>query len=103
MAAATSSVVTLVDVHKVGARQLITKEVTLVLSSQGGLTNNVSATILGFRKIVSAAGFRDSNSVFVGAAPSFDGSKLVFYALETNGNPTDISATVKGLVTGLQD
>lgn len=103
MAALTSSGVTVNGTWKeagTNSRLLLVKDVTLVLSSQGGLTNSVGADLFGMTKIVDCSLFRDSSSVVVGACPSWDREKLVFYALETDGNPADISATVRGIVKG---
>lgn len=103
MAALTSAGVTVNDVWKEGApngRKFKALDVTLVLSSQGGLTNNIPASLFGLASIKSARGFRDSSSVAVTAGPSYDGLYLVFYTVETNGNPADKTATYKGIVVG---
>lgn len=103
MAALTSSGVTVNDIWTEGGRngrKFLVKDVTLVLSSQGGLTNNIPASLFGMRTIKSARSFRDSSSVAVTAAPSYDGAYLVFYTIETNGNPADKSATYRGIVVG---
>lgn len=107
MAALTSAGVTVNDTWKEGgtnSRRFLAKDVTIVLSSQGGLTNNVPASLFGMSRIVSARAFRDSSSVAVGAGPSYDGTTagnyLVFYTLETNGNPADKTATYRGIVVG---
>lgn len=77
-------------------------DVTLALSSQGGLTNFVGRSLFGLRTIEGASLFRDSSSVVVVAGPSWDKTKLVFYTAETNGNPADKTATVRGVVWGLE-
>ena len=103
MAAVAQSAVTVNDTWKGGgttSRRYLYKDVTIVLSSQGGLTNYVGASLFGMTKIKRAYGFRDSSSVAVGAGPSYDESKLVFYTVETNGNPADKSATYRGIVFG---
>lgn len=103
MAALTSSGVTVNDSWNESGnnnRKFRAKDVTLVLSSQGGLTNNIPASLFGMTKISSARAFRDSSSVAVYAGPSYDGSYLVFYTIETNGNPADKSATYRGVVVG---
>jgi hypothetical protein len=103
MAAVAKSAVTQNDAWNEGGnngRKFRAQDVTLVLSSQGGLTNNVPATIFGLSKITSARSFRDSNSVAVAAGPSYDGLYLVFYTIETNGSPADKSATYRGIVVG---
>lgn len=109
MAALTSAGVTVNDTWKEGgtnSRRFLVKDVTLVLSSQGGLTNNIPASLFGMRNLISARSFRDSSSVAVAAGPSWDGTThgayLVFYTAETNGNPADKSATYRGIVAGLE-
>lgn len=105
MAALTSSGVTFNEIWKTGrtgTRYYKALDVTLVLSSQGGLTNNIPASLFGLSKITSAHGFRDSSSVAVGAGPSYDGAYLVFYTLETDGNPADQTGTFKGIIEGVE-
>ena len=81
-------------------------DVTLILSSQGGLTNNIPVSLLGFARITDAWGFRDTSSVSVHAGPNLsstlNGTLLVFYTIETNGNPADKSATYRGFVRGIE-
>lgn len=103
MAALTSSGVTVHAAWNEGgnnSRKFRALDVTLVLSSQGGLTNNIPATLFGFTKVKGARGFRDSSSVAVAAGPSWDENYLVFYTVETNGNPADKTATYRGIVVG---
>lgn len=102
MAALTSTGVTVNEVWYSGdiQRQLKCLDVNLVLSSQGGLTNSVGAALFGLTTIEECSLFRDASSVVVGAAPSYARNKLVFYALETNGNPADVTVTVRGIVKG---
>jgi hypothetical protein len=103
MAAVARSAVTFNDAWNEGGnnnRKFRAQDVTIVLSSQGGLTNNVPASIFGLSKITSARSFRDSSSVAVHAGPSYDGAYLVFYTIETNGTPADKSATYRGVVVG---
>src|SRR5690242_9466245 len=104
MAALTSSGVTINDVWYNGDRQRTLKcvDVTLVLSSQGGLTNYIGASLFGMSSIKESSGFRDSSSVAVATGPSYDGTKLVTYAIETNGNPADKSVTIRGVVRGTE-
>lgn len=104
MADLTSSGITVHDVWKEGGtsgRKFLAKDVTLVLSSQGGLTNKIPKALFGMTKIVGARSFRDADSVAVTAGPSYDGANLVFYTVETNGNPADKTATYRGIVVGL--
>ena len=114
MATLTASSVTLngffYDGARVGSRHKVC-DVTLVLSSQGGLTNNIPASLFGLSTITEAFSFRDSSSNLYLAAPSWDGTTtgayLVFYAI-TNATdasrnaPADITATVRGKVVGIE-
>lgn len=105
MAALTSAEVTKHDIWKTdrtSSRYNKAVDATLVLSSQGGLTNNIPASLFGLSKITAAHGFRDSSSVAVGAGPSWDGAYLVFYTLETNGSPADQTGTFRGIVEGVE-
>lgn len=102
MGAVAASAVTVNEVWYSGdvQRGLKCLDVNIVLSTQGGLTNSVGASLFGLTTIEECSLFRDSSSVVVGAAPSYARNKLVFYALETNGNPADVSVTVRGIVKG---
>lgn len=104
MAALTSSGVTINEVWYNGDKQRMLKclDVTLVLSTQGSITTNtIAASLFGLNTIEECSAlFRTSTSVAVGAWPSYSGSLLVFGALETNGNPADVSVTVRGIVRG---
>lgn len=85
-------------------------DVTLTLSSQGGLTNNIPASLFGMSRILKAEGFRDTSSVRREFGPNLSstlvGTLLVAYD-NTNAtdaqreNPADITATVRGLVYGI--
>src|SRR5688572_3192765 len=91
------------EVWKTGGtsgRRLKAIDVNLELSSQGGLTNSIAASLFGLSTIEEASGFRDSSSVAVAAGPSYDRTKLVFYAVETNGNPADVTGTFRGIIKG---
>ncbi len=109
MGALTSSGVTINDIWYENAevhskRKAV--DVTLVLSSQGGLSNNIPASLFGLTRITHARSFRDTSSVAVTFGPNLsstlDGTLLVAYAVETNGSPADISATVRGTVVGVE-
>jgi hypothetical protein len=103
MAALTSAGITVHDVWREGgtnSRRFLVKEVTLVLSSQGGLTNNIPATLFGMRKIKYALGFRDtSNDTRYDMIPDKSGSYLVSTTPDA-GSVADVSATIKGIVVG---
>ena len=114
MSALTSSGVTINDIYMEGdfvnsKRKVL--NVTLVLSSQGGLTNNIPASLFGLSAITEARGFRTSSSVKYDAGPSYDGTTagayLVFYDATnatdaSRNNPADITATVRGTVIGIE-
>ena len=98
MAALTSDNVTVeVGWNAVGTTQIKYKLLTLVLSSQGGATNTVDASTIGFNRILgSGLAQKSDNLVGLPTAPSYDGSKLFFYnpAQATDANrddPADVS------------
>lgn len=102
MAALTSAGVTVNATWKEGGtngRRFLAKDVTLVLSSQGGVTNNVPAALFGMTKIDGARNFRNSSGIKVEAWPNYLGTLLSF-AAAGSGTPADISATVRGIVVG---
>jgi len=83
------------------------KQLTLVLSSQGGATNTVDASTLGFSKLLaSSMAQKSDDALAVHTAPSYDGSKLFFYnpAQATDANrddPADVSGTFRVTVWGV--
>lgn len=87
--------------------QVKTKQLTLVLSSQGGATNTVDATTLGFTKLLgSTMAQKSDDALALHTCPSYDGSKLFFYnpAQATDANrddPADVSGTFRVLVWGV--
>lgn len=87
--------------------RLKTKQLTLVLSSQGGASNTVDASTLGFTKLLSSTMAQKSDDALaLHTAPSYDGSKLFFYnpAQATDANrddPADVTGTFRVMVTGL--
>jgi hypothetical protein len=93
--------------EKPGSKQKVV-DVTLILNSQGGLTNNIPASLLGFQKITQAWGFRDASSVARTFGPnlssSLNGTLLVAYTVETNGSPADVGSptTFRGYVKGVE-
>lgn len=84
-----------------------TKQLTVVLSSQGGATNTVGAAALGFTKILgSSSAQKSDNSLLAPTAPSYDGSTLFFYDNSnatdaTRDAPVDLSGTFRLLVWGV--
>lgn len=82
------------------------KSLTLVLSSQGGATNTVDASTLGFGIILgSTMAQKSDDALALPTAPSYDGSKLFFYnpAQATDANrddPADVTGTFRVTVWG---
>lgn len=81
-------------------RRFLVKDVTLALTANGSLANNIPASLFGMTKIDYSRSFRDSSSNVLSTAPSYDGSYLVFATAETAGTPIDQTATVRGIVAG---
>jgi hypothetical protein len=87
--------------------QLKTKQLTLVLSSQGGATNTVDASTLGFTDILgSTMAQKSDDALALPTCPSYDGSKLFFYnpANATDASrddPADVTGTFRVLVWGV--
>lgn len=83
-------------------RREFVRDVTLALTGQGGTTNKILASTLGFLRVLDATGERDSNNNVISASPSFDGTFIVLTVLGA-GTPADSSATVRMLVHGNVD
>lgn len=87
--------------------RLKTKQLTLVLSSQGGASNTIDASTLGFTKIItSTMAQKSDDALALPTAPSYDGSKLFFYnpAQATDASrddPADVTGTFRVAVTGI--
>lgn len=90
----------------VNGKDLSARQVTLVLTGQGGSTNKILATVLGLSKIEQAHAFvKSDDTKMYPATPSYDGSFLCLNDLTqaTDANralPADITATVRGVVKG---
>lgn len=84
-----------------------TKQLTLVLSSQGGATNTVDASTLGFTKVIGCSNAQISDDATIRpVAPSYDGSKLFFYSLAQatdadRPKPADVTGTFRLTVWGV--
>lgn len=83
------------------------REVTLVLTGQGSLTNKIPASVLELTKIEQAGAFRTSADKIVLATPSYDGLNLTLYDVQnatdaSRDDPADFTATVRGVVKGYQ-
>jgi hypothetical protein len=76
-------------------------DVTLVLTGQGGTTNKILAALFGMTAIRRAHSFRDSTENIIVASPSYDGTYLTLKAAATAA-PADVTATVKGVVLGIE-
>lgn len=84
-------------------RRITAYQVQLVLSTQGGATNNIPASVIGNLVTVLAAspGVYSDNSKIVPMAPSADGTLLLVGGGSSNA-PQDISATVNCTVWGYE-
>lgn len=87
------------------SRLFLFKDVTLVLTGQGGLTNSIAASLFGLTTIVGVRDVRDSNSLLIQAGPSYDRSKLVLYKqdfpVQTDYVVTGANGAANITVTGL--
>lgn len=73
---------------------------TITLSSQGGATNYIAASELGFVEIFeSSHAIADDNSEAVATSPSYDRSKLFF--LDDAQEPVDVTDTYRLVVSGI--
>jgi len=111
MAALASSAVT---VYKsgyqvmLGGARLTIKRLTLVLTGQGGSTNTIDASTLGFTEMLSCSNATaDDDGFLYPAMVSYNGSKIFLTDMSKNEAntatrdvPTDITDTVRITVTG---
>ena len=101
MAALTASGVTLLESWSEGdvtGKRLTCKRVSLVLSTQGGATNNIPVSLFGFNKLIDASSFmQDDNTNFLFAAPS---ANQLLLLLGVATAPADVSGTYVGVVRG---
>lgn len=108
MAALATSAVTIVRGWKQPGTgvQFVTKQLTLVLTGQGGTTDTIDASTLGFQTIVSCSNAISSdNASIVVAVPAYDGSKIFLanLAQATDANrddPANITGTYRLTITG---
>jgi len=113
MAALASSAVTVLkatNLVALGAPRLTTKRLTIVLTGQGGGTNTIGATALGFTSFVDCSNAITSDDGFIfPASVSYDGAtiRLIDVSNATDATrdvPSDIpsssSLTVRITVTG---
>lgn len=103
MADLAQSAVTIVRAWSEGGvtgKELSCRQVTLVLTTQGGATNKIPASVLSLSKIEQASAFTgDADDLIYVAAPSYDGSFLMLKAAGTNA-PADYADTIRGVVKG---
>jgi hypothetical protein len=109
MAALAAGAVTVLSSWRSGLippRQVKVAHLELALTGQGGATNTISASVLGFTTILKSGPVQtDDNSAVYMAAPSYDGKKLFLYDLSnvtdaTRDAPADITDTVRLVVEG---
>lgn len=84
-------------------RRNVAKRVTLTLTGQGGLTNQITAEALGLQKLLDSGNAVDSTQeqVYVGVV-SVDGSFLILVpAMQTAQAPGDVTDTVTLTVKGI--
>ena len=80
-------------------------EAQVALSSQGGETNNIPASVFGLTYIRECTCFVSSTNKLVLATPSYDGTLLLIFnmAQATDANrvdPADVTFTVRVVVKG---
>lgn len=108
MAAVAQSAVTINDswVEASSGPTLKCVDATLVLSSQGGLTNSIGAALFGMTRIRECSNASDSAaSLLLVAAPSYDRTKVCIYQMTnatdaTRTTPADVSLTIRLIVRG---
>ncbi len=89
-----------------GTKTVAHKRLTLTLTGQGGATNTIDATTLGFTKLLSCSNATaDDNGFLYPAMVSYDGSKIYLTDMSnatdaTRDVPVDITDVVRITVTG---
>lgn len=111
MAAVLASAVTINDVWYTAdtGRQLKVVDATIVLSSQGGLTNSIGAALFGMNRVRGTVGpgVDSVGSLAYPLAPSYDRTLLCVYDLTnatdaTRATPADITKTIRVIVQGTE-
>lgn len=109
MAALASSAVTVLSATNLvalGSPRLTIKRLTLVLTGQGGATNTIGATALGFTSFIGCTNATaDDNGFLYPAMVSYDGTKIFLTDMSnatdaTRDVPADITDTVRITITG---
>lgn len=79
--------------------RFVTKDLTLVLTGQGGTTNKILASTLGFSAIRKVHSAVVSDGTHLNAAPSYDRSYITL-AAKGSGTPADQTLTARLIVVG---
>jgi hypothetical protein len=95
MATLASSAVTLVTATTTKVPpKLTTRVLKLVLTGEGGLTNTITAAVLGVKKILSCSNLYDkTNGVIYKAAPNETGSLLLLSATTATYDDPDVTVS----------
>lgn len=81
-------------------KKYVFRELTIVLSSQGGATNNIPAVQIGFTFIAGcASAVKSDNSAILPCSPSANGTLLLFGGGASNA-PADTTGTYNITVWG---
>lgn len=108
MAALASSAVTINKSwleQRLGSMQIKCREVTLVLTGQGGTTNTIPASVLGLTSIEEVSNAVSDGNTIYPCAPSYDGTAVIVSdaasATAANHiNAADLTDTVRLIVKG---
>lgn len=107
MAALASGAVTVHESTMIpGTKPIRIKRLTLVLTGQGGASNTISASTLGFVRLLGCTNATaDDDGFLYPAMVSYDGSKLFLTDMSgatdaTRDVPTDITDTIRITITG---
>lgn len=79
--------------------KFVVKDLTLVLTGQGGATNKILASTLGFTAVLDVRSAVISTGVHLNAAPSYDRSYITL-AAKGSGTPADQTLTLRLIVVG---
>lgn len=85
-----------------GGKLIKVRQVTMVLTGQGGTTNTIAAKLFDLTKIESCTPLvKSDNSLLVVAGPSYDGSLLLTKAAGTAASADAPSGTYRATVRGV--
>jgi hypothetical protein len=92
-------------------RNVQCKDVTLVLTGQGGTTNKIPASVLGFTKVIGNCSLvKSDNSVIVNGVADYAGDNLLLQEVtaeyddpdvNVTSAPGDFTGTFRGVVKGI--